>query len=148
MSLPLSTLSLQLDLGLTEAALGPIGPRSGPIHLSIALLQRLSICPSIQLGIIALPDFARRRISMLEEHLPTLLIFLLKYPSGPQPTISLTTSVNLTFLLFMLMVVLLTLLLKKLISLAPYSQLIPLVTIPQGAVLSKYLSFNLKTFLV
>ena len=107
---------------LTDAVLGPLGPRTGPIYLSIVLLQRLPIYPSIQLGIVVQPG--------IEKYLPTLLILLRKYLSSPYPTTFLATSINLTFLLFMLMVILLTPLLKKLISLAPYSQLIPLAMTP------------------
>ena len=80
----------------------------------------------IQLGIVAGMFFDGLRVLSLKGSALTSMVLLLIKISGLLSKISLTTSVNLPFLLlFALMVLLLILLLKRLISSASFFHLIP-----------------------
>src|SRR5678815_3800379 len=119
----------------------PIGHGKTLVLLSLLLI-------SILLGIVAGLLFDRLSALSPKESATTYLALLLIKISGLLPKTSLITFVNLPFLhLFALTVLLLTLLLKRLISSASFSLLILPWTIPASLLLLLLLSGFLCLFL-
>ena len=111
------------------------------IGLGKTLILLLLLLIFILLGIVAGILFDRLSALSLKEGATTCLVLLQIKISGPLPKTSLTTFVNLPFLpLFALMVLLLTLLLKRPISSASFFHLILPWTIPASLLLLLLLS--------